>query len=68
MIIMASVIYTLKAVARIEGVDPDYPRLVIYRLKKSYKPLEWRGYRFIKVEGKAYIAVLNDPDFQLIEE
>lgn len=67
--IMPTYIYTLEQVAKIEGVTPDYMRIMLFRKKKASKPLEWRSYRFQQGgDAKGWIAIPKDSDIEFFKD
>jgi hypothetical protein len=52
-------IYSLKALAQLEGVHIDSLHHVLVDYKDGKKD-EWRGWVFYNVSGKAWIAVKKD--------
>lgn len=60
-------IYTLKAVAKKVGVSYPYIRKIMTRYKKGEID-NFRGYKFLGMGNKAWIAYPEDLDIRLVDE
>lgn len=62
---MGDKVYTLQTLAEQESVSYGYLRLLITRLTKAGKPLQWKDYRFEKSGGQ-WLAVLKDSEVEIV--
>lgn len=61
-------IFSLKAVAEKEGVQHGYLRVLIHKLQKADKPLEWRGYKFVRPsQAKQWLAVPKGVEVEFVD-
>ncbi len=60
-------VFTLKALARLEGVTYDHLRFVMRSIQDGSRTA-WRGYRFFGIEGKAWFAYKGKEAIQVIRE
>jgi hypothetical protein len=67
MIALTIKIFTLKALAALEGVSYTNLRQIIHLAQKNSQPLEWKDYRFAKIgSAKAWVAYPKDSDIEFI--
>lgn len=64
---MADKIYTLKSAAKEIFSTVGGVRMKIAELKKKELPLEWRGFKFIKLPRLGYIAIRADENIEVID-
>ena len=60
-------VYPIAALAKMEDVPTGSIRVVLSRLAKRGRPLEWRGYRFLQV-GNNWMGFDKNAPIELADE
>ena len=60
-------LYTLQGLAKKEGVSYGYLRVMLARLRKAEKPLQWRNYQFITAGEGFIVATEKDTQVEVVD-